>query len=97
MKFTATVTVIVERVNAKRSFSMTVYVDGQPQPVGNCTVPANRELPTVGQFVEVLYLYAFKGGALFQPRYVALRDDLALPDVVSQPPLKYKAEGEEVE
>jgi bifunctional non-homologous end joining protein LigD len=98
VKFTATVTVVVERVNAKRSFSMLAYVDGQPTNIGNCTVPANRELPTAGQFIEVRYLYSYPGGCLFQPRYVDLRDDLTLADVAAQPALKYKAEdGEDCE
>ncbi|WP_167365759.1 hypothetical protein [Pseudomonas saponiphila] len=35
--------------------------------VGNCTVPANKSTPAIGSLVEIRYLYAHKGGSLFQP------------------------------
>jgi bifunctional non-homologous end joining protein LigD len=61
--------------------------------VGNCTVPANQSIPKVGDIVEIRYLYAYKGGSLYQPTLIGIRDDL---DQVAcdMDQLKYKAEEE---
>jgi hypothetical protein len=61
-----------------------------PVPVGNVTIPANQPVPKVGQVLEVRYLYAYKGGSLFQPTSLGVRDDVDPPEcVIGQ--LKYKA------
>jgi len=56
--------------------------------IGNVTIPANHPLPPPGSVVEVEYLYAFAGGALFQPVYKGLRTDKNSPD--SYTSLKFK-------
>lgn len=79
----------------KRSVRLVMTTKGQDSPVevGNVTVPANQEIPTPGSVVEVRYLYAFKGGSLFQPVLLGVRDDLELKDCnVKQ--LKFKPEEE---
>lgn len=61
--------------------------------VGNCTVPANQPIPKAGDIVEIRYLYAYKGGSLYQPTLIGIRDDI---DEVAcdMNQLKYKAEEE---
>ena len=41
-----------------------------------------------GDMVEIKYLYAYKGGSLYQPQYLGIRDDKDTPDKESQ--LKFK-------
>ncbi|OBG22753.1 hypothetical protein A5768_23585 [Mycolicibacterium fortuitum] len=61
------------------------------QTVGNVTVPANQNVPQLGDVVEVRYLYAAQiGGALYQPVLLGVRDDVEPAEcVVTQ--LKFKA------
>lgn len=93
-KFTATASCLVAKVNAgKRSVALRLYNDGVRHglDVGNVTIPPNFEVPPSGTIVEVRYLYAYRGGALYQPVYLGPRDDVdASACVLSQ--LKYKAE-----
>ena len=52
---------------------------GQPNAlieVGAVTIATNQAIPTVGDLVEVKYLYAFEGGSLFQPTFKGVRVDL---------------------
>jgi bifunctional non-homologous end joining protein LigD len=49
-------------------------------PVGNCTVPANYAIPAIGAFVEVKYIYAYRGGSLIQAQYHGERDDVTIAD-----------------
>ncbi len=88
-KFYATATVIVTKKNDKRSVAIAV-VDGNKQVnVGNVTIPPNKDIPAVKSIVEVRYLYAYKGGKLYQPTYLGVRDDMDFEDCpISQ--LKYK-------
>lgn len=75
-KFVATASVRVAAVNGKRSVAVEL-LDGQTwAPVGNVTIPPNRDVPAVGDVVEVRYLYAIAGGSLFQPVYLGVRDDI---------------------
>lgn len=88
--FVATVSAVVEKVNAKRSVAVSL-LDGEVwTPMGNVTVPANQDIPAVGEVVEVRYQYAIPGGSLFQPTLLGVRDDIETQEcVVGQ--LKYKA------
>jgi bifunctional non-homologous end joining protein LigD len=104
--FRAHASFVVTRINAtevtgkragKQSFGVSFYVDGAWTEVGNVTVPPNKEMPAVGQIVDVRYKYAHRGGCLIQPFYTALRDDIDASDVQAQPALKYKGEGSEEE
>jgi bifunctional non-homologous end joining protein LigD len=68
--------------------------DGTWKPVGNVTVPSNRMTPQPGTLVEVRYLYAYPGGALFQPTMKGQRHDLT-EDAARIDQLKFKVEPEE--
>lgn len=92
-KFVETVSCQVIGVNAKRSVEIGLYRDelGRKHDVaisvGNVTIPANFDIPEVGDVVEVQYLYAYKGGSLYQPVYRGERDDVPV-DTFNE--LKYK-------
>jgi bifunctional non-homologous end joining protein LigD len=72
-KFYSTASCVVSNVNQKRSVSLEMACG---TPVGNVTIPVNYEVPKKGDIVEVRYLYAYKGGSLYQPTYLGLRDDV---------------------
>lgn len=77
-KFTETATARVARAHpTKRSISLEM-LDGEGKwaAVGNVTVPADQDIPQAGDLVEVRYLYAYKGGSLFQPVLLGKRTDL---------------------
>ena len=95
-KFVATGTFIVAGVNAgKRSVGLEVLnAAGQPQYVGNVTVPPNQSMPKVGALVEVRYLYCFKDGCLFQPVMLSIRDDIDMKNCTTAQ-LKYKPEEDD--
>jgi len=87
-KFTATLSAVVDRLNAQRSVALKLR--GQ-KAAGNVTVPANQPLPQAGDVVEVRYLYAFpESGVLFQPVCLGVRDDIT-PAECGTRQLKYKA------
>ncbi len=95
-KFYATATVVVLGVHAsKRSISVGAYdTEGRMTKLGNVTVPANQAIPAKDTLVEVRYLYAYPGGALYQPTLLGLRTDLEnTAATVAQ--LKYKAGPED--
>ena len=59
--------------------------------VGNCTIPTNHPFPETGAFVEIRYLYAFRGGSLYQPVYKGERGDKSETDLYES--LKFKDEA----
>lgn len=82
--------VIVKEINQRRSFQMEVIdTKGNHVFVGNCTIPANQDIPTVGSIVEVRYLYAYRQGSLYQPTFNKPRPDQINSDCM-QTQLKYK-------
>jgi bifunctional non-homologous end joining protein LigD len=90
-KFYDTASVKVEKVNLKRSVSMCLSDDGKWISVGNVTIPPNYDIPSVDDIIEVRYLYAYRGGSLYQPTYLGKREDLDENDChIKQ--LKYKSE-----
>lgn len=92
LKFVATLSAVVTKVNAKRSVAVSLLDGDRWTPMGNVTVPANQDVPVEGAVVEVRYLYAIPGGSLFQPTLLGVRDDIETQEcVVAQ--LKFKAEG----
>jgi len=107
-KFTATCTALVtgSRTAGKRSVGLQLlepehWDNSQKIPehwvdIGNVTIPPNHTIPLVGSLVEIRYLYAYKGGSLFQPVYLGIRDDVSLGDCVMAQ-LKYKAEEDIVD
>ena len=87
--------IVKDHTTGKRSVGLDMLNDkGKRVFLGKTTIPPNKEIPAIGSFVEVQYLYAFKGGAIFQPVYLKERFDCDLTDVnISQ--LVYKQETEE--
>jgi len=96
-KFYATASVVVMKHNAKNSVAIGVYDHpnsiekgfSKLVPVGNVTM-IGHEKPPVGTVVEVKYLYAYKGGSLYQPAYLGIRDDTYASDCLMSK-LKFKA------
>jgi bifunctional non-homologous end joining protein LigD len=88
-KFYETATLRVFKVNEKSSVGMSLFENDSEISVGNVTIPPNASCPEVGDFIEVRYLYAYKGGSLFQPTFLGIRTDVDQSDCqLSQ--LKYK-------
>jgi bifunctional non-homologous end joining protein LigD len=96
-KFVATCSAIVLQHIAQRSVALALYLDGSTTDgmcIGNVTIPANYDVPPVGAVCEVKYLYWFKGGALYQPQYQGVRDDVPAADCsFGRQNLKVKAEN----
>jgi len=93
-KFYATCTCLVAAQNDQRSVRLHLFDDaGAAVSVGNVTIPSNKTIPLAGALVEIRYLYAYRGGSLYQPAYLGERDDVEREAcAVSQ--LKYKPEGD---
>jgi bifunctional non-homologous end joining protein LigD len=89
MKFWASCSCVVARVNGKRSVELALGGVN----MGNVTIPPNQVIPVAGQVVEVRYLYVNGvGGSLYQPVYLGVRDDVpAVECTVERQRLKYKA------
>jgi len=97
LKFTATASCIVAKVNGTKRSVALALLDGRKRvAVGNVTIAANQQIPKAGSIVEVRYLYAYPGGSLFQPVCLGQRDDVA-PAACTIGQLKYKAGGEDEE
>jgi bifunctional non-homologous end joining protein LigD len=94
-QFRASASFIVGKVNGKRSVSLKLFDGTELVSVGNVTIPPNREIPSPDDVVEVRYLYAHRGGSVFQPVYLGKRDDVT-PQECSVDQLKYKPELAEV-
>jgi len=95
-KFYATLSAVVAKLNAQRSIEICLLNGHGWNPVGNVTIPANYQIPQVGQVVEIKFLYALsESNALYQPTYLGERKDVEPHEcVMSQ--LKYKAtDGDE--
>src|SRR5690606_805401 len=65
------------RVGAGRVGKSSVAIElldeaGEWAPVGNVTING-APMPEVGSLIDVKYLYAYKGGSLFQPSYLRPR------------------------
>ncbi len=89
-KFYASCSAIVGAVNAQRSIGL--LLDGTS--VGNVTISPNFELPRVGDVVEVRYLYYNPQGALYQPCFLGVREDIDVEEcTLSQ--LKHKSATED--
>ena len=88
-KFYTTASCRVSGVNQKRSVKLAVLDSRKWIEIGNVTIPPNRDIPVDDQIVEVRYLYAYKGGSLFQPAYIGLRNDVELNECTIDQ-LKYK-------
>jgi len=88
-KFYDTASVIVSKINDKRSVGMSLLENGKEIFVGNVTISPNKEVPKEREIIEVRYLYAYKGGSLYQPTFLHVRTDIEEKEcLVSQ--LKFK-------
>jgi bifunctional non-homologous end joining protein LigD len=94
-KFWESATCMVDGINEQRSIRLAMICNGERIGVGNCTVPSNYEIPAIDAFVEIKYLYAYRGGSLYQPQYHGQRADVSIGDCYAAQ-LKYKGEGREV-
>lgn len=93
-KFHKTATFIVEgTTKGKRSVGLNILDGDKKVFMGKVTIPPNHEVPSEGELVEVRYLYAYKGGAVFQPVYLGKRPDSDLTDATIKQ-IVYKAEVE---
>jgi len=92
-KFCEYCTCLVTSVSNKRSVGIGLMNGSNVVEVGNVTIPVNYEIPTVGKYIEVKYLYDFPGGSLIQPVYLGERDDVEVDTIDS---IKYK-NSEDVE
>ena len=90
-KFWSDVSVQVIKVNDKASVQVAISDKGKLIPVGNVTTNGHVQ-PSVGDIVDVTYLYAYKGGSLYQPKYKCVRTDHDVDDISV---LKYKSEDTE--
>ena len=76
-KFVATASVIVTALNDKRSVQLGLRDNDRVLSAGNVTIPVGAAIPSIGEVVEVQYLYAFpESGSLYQPVYLGVRDDI---------------------
>jgi len=58
--------------------------------VGNCTIPVNYEIPSVGELVDVEYLYKYFDGAFIQPIYKGVRTDVLKEECTLAQVRRYK-------
>ncbi len=91
-KFYSTCSCVVKELNGtKRSVFLELFKNKKAVKAGKVTIPANFDIPEVGQVVEVRYLYAYKqSGALYQPVYLGVREDIVQSEC-QQSQLKYKS------
>lgn len=91
-KFYKTATFIVANITKnKRSVGLELMSGQERISMGKVTIPPNKDIPEVGDFVEVKYLYAFKGGSIFQSEYLTKRNDCDLTDATMKQ-IVYKSE-----
>lgn len=81
----------------KRSVALQGYdANGVVIALGSVTISPDKAIPEAGAIVEVKYLYAYKGGSVYQPEYLGLRGDMTRDDcTLSQ--LKYKPESQDAD
>ena len=76
-KFYKTATFIVKNFTAgKRSVGVELIDGNNRVEVGRVTIPPNQSVPNIGELIEVRYLYAYKGGSIYQSVYIGKRNDL---------------------
>jgi bifunctional non-homologous end joining protein LigD len=91
-KFVATASCIVATANVgKRSVAIDLLDGHRRVAVGNVTIPPNALIPVTDSIVEIRYLYAYRGGSLYQPVYLGPRTDLTHQDCRLDQ-LKYRSE-----
>lgn len=96
-KFYATASFVVENhTKGKHSVGLKLLDGKKWTSVGKVTIAQALALPKVGSVIEVRYLYAYRGGAVYQPIFEGVRDDIDTNEcVMSQ--LKYKRDDSDAE
>ena len=95
-KFNESATCLVLRVNAQRSIAVGLRDEaGDWVDLGNVTIPANANMPTEGELVEVRYLYRFDGGKFEQPVFLGPRTDIGKEDALLSQITRIKARGQD--
>jgi len=80
-KFYKTATFIVASVTkGKRSVGLELFDKGERVFMGKVTISPNFKVPSIGELVEVRYLYCFKQGCVYQPTFLGPRTDIDLKD-----------------
>jgi bifunctional non-homologous end joining protein LigD len=80
-KFIESLTAIATPNADRRSVALDlVDAEGARVRVGNVTVPANHQIPSEGEVVEVEYRRANRGGSLQEPVYKGRRPDMEWSD-----------------
>lgn len=87
-KFVETATFVVVSHSIDRR-SVQLGLVGVQRELGSVTIPPNADIPAVGTLVEIRYLYAYPDGALAQPNFIGVRDDIELSACV-EGQLKFK-------
>jgi len=73
-KFYARLSAMVGKLNPQRSMEIRLINKLGWVTAGNVTIPPNVPVPSVGDVVEIRYLYAFReSGVLYQPVYLGRR------------------------
>jgi bifunctional non-homologous end joining protein LigD len=90
-KLVESVSCVVTKVNDKRSVQLALGHNPSARTalihVGNVTIPANFDMPKEKDIVEVRYLNANRGGSLYQPVFLGIREDVPVDTVQD---LKFK-------
>ena len=84
---------VANHTKGKRSVGLEMLEENKAISVGKVTIPPNKSIPEIGAYIEVRYLYAYKGGSLYQPTYQGERTDQDDSDI-SLNQLVYKATKE---
>ena len=88
-----TATFVVTSHSADRR-SVQLGLSDVSRDLGSVTIPPNADIPDVGALVEIRYLYAYPNGALAQPHYLGVRDDIDVAACV-EAQLRFKVSNEE--
>lgn len=75
-KYEESATFEVIRINDQRSVGLGLYDGDDLVDLGNVTVPANHDVPSPGNLVEVSFMNRYENGGLEQPKYKGIRTDL---------------------
>jgi len=87
--------IVKDFTKGKRSVGLELLNENKERVfMGKCTIPPNKEIPAIGDVVEVRYLYAYLGGAIFQPTFKEKRDDVDFRECLTSQ-LIYKEGSEE--
>ena len=89
-KFTAVSSFVITGLNQKRSVSLGAYDErGNLVNCGDVKIRNKYFRVKEGMIIDVRYMHAFSSHLVYQPRMVAIRDDLQ-PDACTLSQLRYK-------